>query len=95
MKKKKTDETKKKKTNVFNRGYSGVREKIGKGSRYTMSCFNCEHFFKDFGDVEEVCQNPDVLKYDMVVTPTNVYCNRWELSYRVTSAKQLFKKGKQ
>ena len=75
----------------FQRGYEEVRNRIGK-SKYIMSCFNCEHFFRDIDDHEEVCQNPQVLKYDMVVTPTNIYCNHWELSYRTTKVKSLFKK---
>ena len=79
---------------LFERGYHEVRDKIGKGGKYTMSCFNCEHFFRDIGDDEEVCQNPRVLKYDMVVTQNNIYCNLWELTYRATKVKSLFKKGR-
>lgn len=66
----------------FSRGYDKVREKVAKGSKYTMSCYNCEYFYQDFGDKEEMCQNPEVLKYDMVVTSTNIYCNRWKLTKR-------------
>lgn len=78
---------------LFNRGYNEVRNKIGKGSKYTMSCFNCQHYYKTDEDVSEVCQNPRVLQYDMVVTENNVYCNLWELTYHVTQVKTLFKKG--
>lgn len=83
---------------VFGRGYSPVRQKLEKGSKYTMSCFNCEHYYQASGDKTEVCQNPEVLKYDMVVTETSIYCTKWELSKRksdssIKSVKGLFKKG--
>lgn len=76
----------------FSRGYGAVRERVSKGSVYTMSCYNCEYFYQDFGDKEEVCQNPNVLQYDMVVTPTNIYCNRWKISSRKSNT-TTFKKG--
>lgn len=84
-------ETKPSVSSLFTRGYGGVRQKIGKGSRFTMSCYNCDHFYQAVGDDEEVCQNPDVLKYDMVITETSIYCNRWELCRRKQSVKGLFK----
>lgn len=75
----------------FERGYKPVRDKISKGSKYTMSCYNCEYFYQSFGDKEEVCQNQNVLKYDMVVTQNNIYCNYWKMSKRKSSTS--FKKG--
>lgn len=63
----------------FNRGFKPVRERVKKGSKYTMSCYNCEYFYQDAGDTQEMCQNQNVLKYDMVVTSSNIYCNRWKL----------------
>lgn len=66
----------------FERGYKPVREKVSKGSKYTMSCFNCEYYYQEHGDKEEMCQNPNVLKYDMVVTQTSIYCNQWKLCKR-------------
>lgn len=76
---------------LFTRGYGEIREKLSKRSRFTMSCFNCHYFYQAVGDKEEVCQNPDVLKYDMVVTETSIYCNRWEMTKRKQSAKSLFR----
>lgn len=76
---------------LFTRGYSPVRNRVGKGSRFTMSCYNCEHYYQASGDNTEVCQNPSVLKYDMVITENNIYCNKWELSHRDSSVKSLFK----
>ena len=82
---------------VFNRGFSEVRQRVEKGSRFTMSCYNCEHYYQAVGDKTEVCQNPNVLKYDMVVSETSIYCTKWELAKRVSnnpakSVKGLFKK---
>lgn len=84
---------KKKKSSLFSRGYDGVRRKVEKGSRFTMSCYNCDWFYQAVGDKEEVCQNPEVLKYDMVITETSIYCDKWVMTHRTQSAKGLFKKG--
>lgn len=75
----------------FDRGFKPVRERVGKGSKYTMSCYNCDYFYQSFGDREEVCQNPNVLKYDMVVTANNIYCNRWKMCRRKSAT--AFKGG--
>ena len=82
---------------VFNRGYSEVRQRVEKGSRFTMSCYNCEYYYQAVGDKTEVCQNPEVLKYDMVVSETSIYCTKWKLAERASSTptksvKGLFKK---
>ena len=81
------------KKSMFTKGYSDVRQRVEKGSRFTMSCYNCDFYYQASGDKEEVCQNPDVLKYDMVVTDTSIYCNRWKLCRRTQSVKSIFKKG--
>lgn len=86
------EEPKKSKSSLFTRGYDDVRRKVEKGSRFTMSCYNCDFFYQAVGDKTEVCQNPDVLKYDMVVTETSIYCNRWVLTKRKQSVKSMFKK---
>ena len=62
---------------LFNRGHSELNERLEKRSRFTMSCYNCDYFYQTEEDSEEVCQNPTVLKYDMVVSESNVYCNQW------------------
>lgn len=88
---------------LFNRGYSELNDRLEKRSRYTMSCFNCDYFYQTAEDEEEVCQNPTVLKYDMVVSENNVYCNQWtnckdkvekekRRSKETTSVKSIFKK---
>lgn len=60
----------------FSRGYKPVRKKMDK-PKFLMSCTNCEYFYQAVGDKEEVCQNPNVIKYDMVVEETRVFCNKW------------------
>ena len=83
-----------KNNSLFSKGYSDCRKRINKGSRFNMSCFNCHYYYQASGDKEEVCQNPSVLEFDMIVTDNSVYCNKWELCHRETSAKSLFKKGR-
>lgn len=77
----------------FSRGYDPVREKVSKGSKYTMSCYNCEYFYQEIGDDCEMCQNPNVIKYDMVVTTNNIYCNKWKMSKRQPKEPTVFKRG--
>ncbi len=79
---------------MFHVGYNEVREKVG--NKYTMSCFNCEHYYQAYGDSTEMCQNPDVIKFDIIVTDTGIYCTHWEISKREPkelSVKRLFKNG--
>lgn len=76
------------------RGYAPIRRILERGTRYTRSCYNCEYFYQASGDDAEVCQNESVLKYDMVVTESSIYCNQWRLCARRTDVKSLFKKGR-
>lgn len=84
----------KNKDKPYVRGYAPVRRILERGSRYTRSCYNCDFFYQAPGDDEEVCQNENVLKWDMIVTESCIYCNQWRLSARRTDAKSLFKKGR-
>lgn len=79
---------------LFSRGYDEVRRRLNKKSIYTMSCYNCEHYYQLNGDKEELCQNSEVLSFDLVKTKTSVFCTRWKLVQRTETAKELFKKGK-
>lgn len=88
----KEEEKKVSKSSLFSRGFNDVRSRVERGSRFTMSCYNCEYFYQASGDKEEVCQNPDVLKYDMVITESSIYCNHWELVKREQSVRGMFKK---
>ena len=65
----------------FSRGYDDVRKRVEKGSRYTMSCYNCDFFSQEMGDDTEMCQNSEVLQFDMIVTETT------------KSENSLFKRG--
>lgn len=84
-----------KKKPVFTRGYKECRERLSSNPYYTRSCFNCAHYYQAVGDKEEVCQNPDVLQYDMVVDGNNIYCLKWaQSSLNKTDQQRLFKKGR-
>ena len=85
------------KKDVFNHGYNSVRAKVESGSVYLKSCYNCDYYYQAVGDKTEVCQNPTVLRYDMVVTETSIYCNQWKPCARskgASSVKRLFKKNR-
>lgn len=78
---------------IFSRGYKESRERLAKNSTFSRSCFNCKYFYQASGDKEEMCQNQSVLQYDMVATPTNVYCLKWEQSSS-NKENKLFKSGR-
>ena len=78
---------------IFTRGYRESRERLLKNPYYSRSCFNCAYYFQASGDKEEVCQNQEVLQYDMVVTDNNVYCVKWRPSSSVKSEQSLFRRN--
>lgn len=63
---------------MFNRGYDLVREQVKKGGKYLRSCQNCLYYSKEQGDAEEVCQNTDVLQYDIILTENSISCLKWK-----------------
>lgn len=77
---------------LFSRGYKECRNNINKNPYYLRSCFNCKYYYQASGDKEEVCQNPNVIEYDMVVNENNVYCLKWELNTK--SENTVFKNGR-
>lgn len=83
---------KKQRRPIFTRGYSESREKVSKSAMFTRSCFNCDYFYQAVGDKEEVCQNTNVLKFDMVFDNNNMYCVHWTQSKRTKGETSLFKK---
>ena len=86
---------KQKKRPIFTRGYDVCRERLSSNPYYTRSCFNCAFYYQAVGDKEEVCQNDDVLEYDMVVDGNNIYCLKWKPNAaKVTEQKAMFKKGR-
>lgn len=79
---------------IFTRGYKESRERLAKNPYYTRSCFNCANYYQASGDKEEMCQDPSVLQFDMVVTENNVYCVKWRPSSSAKTEQQsLFKKS--
>ena len=61
----------------LNRGYKEVSEKVMRNPKFFRSCYNCYYFYQSREDREELCQNPDVLEYDMVIEEDRFYCIKW------------------
>ena len=59
------------------RGFEAIRKRIAKSPRAYMSCMCCGSFYQAVGDKTDVCQNPAVLEYDMIIEPHRIYCLRW------------------
>lgn len=84
----------KEKKSIFTRGYDESRKRMQKNSYYSRSCFNCAYFYHMHGDSGEVCQNNEVLEYDMIVDGNNIYCLKWKPSSSIKNDSQkLFKKS--
>lgn len=81
------------KCSLFTRGYNDVQAKLSRRNRFVMSCYNCEYYYQAEGDEDEMCQNPEVLRYDMTVSENGVCCAKWKPLVRSQSIKGLFKKG--
>ena len=62
----------------YKRGYDTARERVKQHVKFVCSCFNCDYYYKGQGDVDETCQNPEVLQYDMVLEQNRVYCIQWQ-----------------
>lgn len=77
---------------LFTSGYGEVREKAG--SKYNVSCLNCDYYYKAIGDKDEFCQNPDVLPFDVVVDGHRVYCSQWQEVRRIESIANIIKRRK-
>lgn len=78
---------------IFTRGYKESRERLSKNSFYSRSCFNCVYYYQSSGDKEEICQNQEVLEYDMIVDGNNIYCLKWQPCSNKTEQQSLFKKN--
>lgn len=76
---------------VFTRGYQESRDRLSANSYYTRSCFNCAYYYQASGDKEEMCQNDQVIEYDMVFEDNRCYCLRWQQN-NPTEQQQMFKK---
>ena len=71
---------------TFNRGYKEVRERTEKNAKYMRSCFNCDYYYQVRSDEGEICQNGNVLEYDMIIEGNNICCTQWKMSSRKTSS---------
>lgn len=79
---------------LFGRGYEPFHEKAERRSKYLMSCFNCEYYYQAVGDSEELCQNTEVLEYDMINTESSIYCLLWTpVKIKPKASKTGFKNG--
>lgn len=67
------------KDKVLNRGFSSVIEEVCKKSRFLKSCTCCDYFYAAENEEEELCQNPNVTHYDIVVTDNDSHCAFWSL----------------
>ena len=82
------------KKSLFTRGYDESRKRMEKNSYFTRSCFNCAYYYQMPCDKTEMCQNNEVIEYDMVVEGNTVVCLKWKPASTVTTDKQaLFKKN--
>lgn len=79
---------------LFTRGYDESRKRLASNPYYSRSCFNCAYYYQASGDKEEVCQNNDVIEYDMVVEANNVYCVRWTQNKSATTHTMFKKTGR-
>lgn len=59
------------------RGFSPIREQIQSKSRYLRDCNNCRFFYQAPLDEEELCQNEQVLEFDICTDKDRVYCCYW------------------
>ena len=60
------------------RGFLPIREQIQSKSRFLRDCNNCKHFYQDTSDEEELCQNEQVLEFDICVDKERTYCCYWQ-----------------
>lgn len=65
------------KRRLFSKGFKPVLKKA-QNNKYIKSCDSCTFFYEALGDKEELCQNPNVLEYDIQVDGNRVYCGWWE-----------------
>ena len=71
----------------FGKGFDAFREK----SKYNKYC---DYFYQAMGDSEDLCQNPNVLEYDLVHSERATYCLHWKpVTPKAGSQKTTFKSG--
>lgn len=70
------------------RGFKPIREQIHAKSRYMRDCNNCRHFYQAPFDEEELCQNQQVLEFDICTDKDRVYCCYWQPNGEVEKKKE-------
>lgn len=60
------------------RGYDFVRGEVTDRPKIYRSCDNCQFYERTDKDESEVCQNYNVLEYDIVVDGNRTYCGYWK-----------------
>ena len=71
---------KKQKPVKFSHGYDFFHDKYKNARSRSLlaNCFSCDFFYQAEEDLCELCQNPNVLKYDMCVAEGRVFCSYWK-----------------
>ena len=77
----------------YSRGYDTARERAKQHAKLVCSCFNCDYYYQGRHDASEVCQNPSVLQYDMVVEENRIYCIQWQQTQKKRKTAQAKKAG--
>ena len=77
----------------YSRGYDTARERARQHAKVICSCFNCDYYYQGKYDTSEVCQNPEVLEYDMVVEENRIYCIQWQPTQKKRKTEQVKKTG--
>ena len=64
----------------FKRGYEVFHEQVDNSRNRVnfANCFSCKYFYEDFGDHEELCQNSEVLRFDVCRVGNRVFCSFWK-----------------
>lgn len=78
----------------FTKGYEETRSKMKKYPKFFMSCFNCDYYYKGVRDQDELCQNNNVLSYDMVVREGTIFCSHWKGIEKKKEKPEVFQKPK-
>ena len=64
----------------FSEGYDKINSRLKKAGKFIRDCNNCTYLYKTEEDEEEVCQNSNVVEYDICKDGDRVYCGFWSPS---------------
>lgn len=80
------------KNQLFTRGFEENRKKILNNPYYIRSCFNCIYYYRTSKDTDEMCQNSNVISYDMLITKNNICCLKWTPIKNEKNTSSIFNK---